>query len=262
MDAVEDILDSLLLTGGVVVDARAQGDWCMISQFTPESCARYFPVPGTLIGYHYIRTGSVWAEVQGQKPVYVEEGTILVFPRNDRHWLYSRAGLTPIDADDLLQPGQDGGPATIRIKGVGDRVAIYCGFLGLSEYRHPLFDSLPSMLILNPQEESSEWVASSMRFLSIDRSRSMVARLAQVFVGEAIRRHLERTAELTGWTAGLKDAAIGKALRLIHRRYSDDLDVEVLAREAGVSRTILCNRFADLIGEPPMRYCARWRMRM
>jgi len=90
----------------------------------------------------------------------------------------------------------------------------------------------------------------------------MVARLAQVFVGDAIRRHLERTAELTGWTAGLKDAAIGKALRLIHRRYSDDLDVEALAREAGVSRTILCNRFADLIGEPPMRYCARWRMRM
>ena len=36
----------------------------------------------------------------------------------------------------------------------------------------------------------------------------------------------------------------------------------MLAREAGVSRTVLGERFANLIGESPMRYCARWRMRM
>jgi pimeloyl-ACP methyl ester carboxylesterase/AraC-like DNA-binding protein len=36
----------------------------------------------------------------------------------------------------------------------------------------------------------------------------------------------------------------------------------MLAREAGVSRTVLGERFAELLGEPPMRYCARWRMRI
>ena len=29
-----------------------------------------------------------------------------------------------------------------------------------------------------------------------------------------------------------------------------------------MSRTVLGERFAELIGEPPMRYCARWRMRI
>ena len=38
-------------------------------------------------------------------------------------------------------------------------------------------------------------------------------------------------------------------------------DLLTLAREAGVSRTILGERFARLIGEPPMRYCGRWRLR-
>ncbi len=55
---------------------------------------------------------------------------------------------------------------------------------------------------------------------------------------------------------------MSKALSIIHSRYAEDLDVEGLAREAGVSRTVLGEKFAELIGEPPMRYCARWRMRM
>ena len=262
MDVVEEILDSLRLTGGVVVDARAHGDWCMISQFTPESCARYFDVPGTLVGYHYIRTGQLWAEVHGQEPVQVQEGAVLVFPRNDRHLLYTRAGLEPIDADDLLKPGEQGGPASIRIDGTGDCVEIFCGFLGLSEYKHPLFDDLPRMLVLRPEGASGDWVASSMRFLSTDRSPAMVARLAQLFVAHAIRQYLKAADGLFGWAAGLKDVAVAKALHLIHSRYSDELDLETLAREAGVSRTILRERFAELIGEPPMRYCGRWRMRV
>ena len=55
---------------------------------------------------------------------------------------------------------------------------------------------------------------------------------------------------------------MSKALSIIHKRYAEDLDVESLAREAGVSRTVLGERFGELLGEPPMRYCARWRMRI
>ncbi|NUT01594.1 MAG: alpha/beta fold hydrolase, partial [Sphingomonas sp.] len=66
----------------------------------------------------------------------------------------------------------------------------------------------------------------------------------------------------SGWLRGLTDPAVTKALSIIHSRYAEELDVEGLAREAGVSRTVLGEKFAELIGEPPMRYCARWRMRM
>ena len=62
--------------------------------------------------------------------------------------------------------------------------------------------------------------------------------------------------------AACSDPAVAKALAIIHSRYAEELDVETLAREAGVSRTVLGERFVELIGEPPMRYCARWRMRV
>ena len=55
---------------------------------------------------------------------------------------------------------------------------------------------------------------------------------------------------------------MSKALSIIHNRYAEELDVEMLAREAGVSRTVLGERFAELIGQSPIRYLAQWRMRM
>jgi pimeloyl-ACP methyl ester carboxylesterase/AraC-like DNA-binding protein len=264
MDVLDDILGSLRLTGGVVMDARGHGDWCLISQFTPERCAAYFPVPGTLIAYHYVRKGDLWAELEGHPPAKLREGAVLILPRNDRHLLYTRAGLPPVDADALLRPGRNGGPATIRIEGEGEPVELFCGFLGVSEYKHPLIDSLPPMLVLDPDEADRDWVASSMRYLSSDQqSHEMVARLAEAFVSHAIRRYLERSGgEAEGWVGGLKDPAVAKALAVIHRRYAECLDVEMLAREAGVSRSVLGERFVELLCESPMRYCAKWRMRV
>ena len=65
-----------------------------------------------------------------------------------------------------------------------------------------------------------------------------------------------------GWLRGLTDPAVSRALSIIHNRFAEDFDVETLAREAGVSRTVLGERFSELLGESPMRYCAQWRMRM
>ncbi|QNM81770.1 alpha/beta fold hydrolase [Sphingomonas sabuli] len=58
----------------------------------------------------------------------------------------------------------------------------------------------------------------------------------------------------------VEDAAVRRALDVIHRHYAEPLQVERLARAAGVSRTILAERFVRAVGEPPMRYCGRWRL--
>lgn len=58
------------------------------------------------------------------------------------------------------------------------------------------------------------------------------------------------------------DRVVARALDLIHSRYSAPLTVETLAREAGVSRSVLGERFVKAVGEPPMRYATRWRLRI
>lgn len=59
----------------------------------------------------------------------------------------------------------------------------------------------------------------------------------------------------------VRDVVVARALKIIHERFAENLDVASIAREAGVSRSVLGERFVELLGEPPMRYCARVRMR-
>ncbi|WP_300973774.1 alpha/beta fold hydrolase [Sphingomonas sp. LHG3406-1] len=58
----------------------------------------------------------------------------------------------------------------------------------------------------------------------------------------------------------LHDRAVARALDLIHAHYAEPLSITALAREAGVSRSVLCERFAAATGMPPIRYAGRWRL--
>jgi AraC-like DNA-binding protein len=65
-----------------------------------------------------------------------------------------------------------------------------------------------------------------------------------------------------GWLGGVNDAHVGKALRLLHSNPVRDWTVDDLAREVAVSRSVLAQRFTELVGEAPMRYLANWRMQL
>jgi AraC-like DNA-binding protein len=47
---------------------------------------------------------------------------------------------------------------------------------------------------------------------------------------------------------------------LLHREPERAWTVEELAREVALSRLALAERFAALVGEPPIQYLARWRL--
>ena len=68
--------------------------------------------------------------------------------------------------------------------------------------------------------------------------------------------------EQTGWLAGLKDPFVSRALALLHNGVAREWTVDDLGREVGLSRSALAERFTRLIGEPPMRYLARWRIQL
>jgi AraC-like DNA-binding protein len=80
---------------------------------------------------------------------------------------------------------------------------------------------------------------------------------------EVVRRHLATLpAEQTGWLAGLRDPTVGRALALLHDRPAHPWTLESLARDVGLSRSVLAERFAHLVGHPPMGYLTRWRMQV
>ena len=111
------------------------------------------------------------------------------------------------------------------------------------------------------------WLEASVRY-ALAEARSprpggagVLAKLAEVLFIEVLRLYMnEQSAGRTGWLAGVGDRIVGAALNALHKRPAHAWTLEELAREAGTSRSVLAERFQQLVGSSPMQYLTQWRM--
>jgi AraC-like DNA-binding protein len=268
MDALLDILRATRLTGAIVLEAEFTAPWCVTSQIAPEDCAPFVAEPVNIITYHYVSAGALLLEVDDQAPVAVTRGELVVLPRNDPHRLGSALSRRPVNAHDLIQPAADGGLARIAHGGGGERTHILCGFLGNDTPNDPLLRILPAVLkVAFAESAAANWIESSMTFAARElaagrvKSPATLAKLAELLFMEAVRRYLTSLPdEQSGWRAGVRDPIVGRALGLLHARMNQRWTAEALAREVGLSRSALAERFTRVMGEPPIRYLAQQRL--
>jgi AraC-like DNA-binding protein len=270
MDALLDICKTMQLSGAVFLDAEFTAPWCILSQVAPEDCTPFMPRPAHVIGYHYVTAGRLLLKVDGHPPIPVEAGEIILLPRNDPHVLASAANLRPVNSHLLIQPGPAGGLARIVHGGGGEQTQILCGFLGTNVPNMPIVGILPKMLRIGVEQGASgNWIESSFRFAAHQladgrvASPTVLAKLAELLFMEAVRRYVDSLVpETGGWLVGLRDPVVGRALVLLHGRMTHRWTTEALAQEVGLSRSAFAERFTGLMGEPPMRYLANWRMQV
>jgi AraC-like DNA-binding protein len=215
-----------------------------------------------------VTDGELLLKIDGQKPVLVQKGEIVVLPRNDMHILGSALTVRPIRAGHLIKPNPGGGLAQIIHGGGGERTHIICGFLGNDMPNNAVIAMLPSVLKINVSEGTSgSWIESSVRFAARElaqgqiSSPALLAKLAELLFMEAVRQYLAaQPPQGNAWTAGMQDSAVGRALGLIHGQIARHWTTEDLAQEIGLSRSAFAERFTRAVGEPPMRYLARQRL--
>jgi transcriptional regulator GlxA family with amidase domain len=118
-------------------------------------------------------------------------------------------------------------------------------------------------------DAGGQWLENSIRF-SVDHAGESVpgrdavlATLSEVLFLETLRAYLAQLPpDGTGWLAGARDPEVGKALALMHRKPAHPWTIASLANEAGISRSVLAERFRHYLGEPPMAYLTRWRLQL
>ena len=270
MDALSDLLRVVRLSGGVFLDAEFSAPWCIAARVGPEDCRLVMAEPARIIAFHYVVSGRLLLQVDGAAPAELRGGAMVLLPRNDAHRLASEAGLAAVDADHLMQADPAGGLARIRYGGGGEATHIVCGFVGTDARHHPLIDALPATLVLDLNgKPAAEWIASSFRYAAAELaaaragSATVLAKLSELLFVEAVRQYLETLpADRRGWLAGLRDPVVGRALALLHSQLARSWTAEELAREVFLSRSAFAERFTALIGAPPMKYLASWRMQV
>jgi AraC-like DNA-binding protein len=272
-DPLTDVLASVRLTGAVFFSIEGAAPWAAEAPPVGVFAGHVMPDAGHLIQFHAVTRGRCVGGIVGEDPVRLEAGDVICFPHGDPQVMSSAPGMRATPNDLSVYQRLPGAPTLLPVKlGSGPaEVHIVCGFLGCDARPfNPLLAALPRMLRVRDREGTpGAWLSRFMEVAEAEArsarpgGEGVLARLSELMFVEVIRRHLEALPpDRTGWLAGLRDPHVGKALAALHGRPGHAWTLDGLGREAGLSRSALAERFAALVGEPPIQYLGRWRMQV
>lgn len=270
MDALSDVLRAVRLTGAIFFDVRASEPWVAETPPGGSIVGTIFPGADHLVSYHVITRGSCWAGVAGEAPIRLSAGDVVVFPHGDQHAMSSAPGMHAAPDLALYRRPVDGQlPFKLSVGSTTDESAQFvCGFLGCDARPfNPLLTALPRVVHVRGATNGAIGAFVQVALAEAREPRPggqcVLSHLSELMFVDVVRRHLETLpADRTGWLAGLRDPAVGRALAALHRSPARDWTLESLAREAGLSRTALAERFTEFVGQPPMQYLTNWRMQL
>jgi AraC-like DNA-binding protein len=272
VDTLSDVLRVVRLTGAVYFTIDGSAPWVAETPPAGEIAPHIAGGVEHVIDYHIVTAGSCWGGLVEQPPIRLDAGDIIVFPHGDPHVMSSEPGMRGQRYPGIYQSARQAPvPICLSLQGGGpETAALICGFLGCDARPfNPLVAHLPRVLHVPGSGERDSTLRRLVE-LALAESRapgpgsaSVLARVSELLFVEVVRHHVAALpAEGVGWFAGLRDEAVGRALQKLHQRPEHPWTLDELAREVAVSRSVLAERFGQLVGMPPIQYLARWRIQL
>ena len=277
LDPLSDVLRMVKLTGALFFIVDASSPWGVEVPSADTFASNVLPRAQHLVSYHVVLEGSGWAGIPNGPTATFEAGDILVFPHGDAYSMLSEAGQRPeYDAEATLAFLRDMAagrlPLVVKEGGGGPGGARFvCGYLGCDVRPfNPVLATLPPLLhVKRAAARVGDPLAPLIQLTLAETGRQRAGgeairlRLSELIFVEVVRRHLEEPAAgQAGWLSGLRDPTIGRVLAMLHERPAHPWTLGELSKRAGMSRAVLAQRFARLVGCPPMQYLTRWRLQV
>ena len=289
MDVLSDVLRVVRLSGAVFFTADFSSPWAIESPIPDMLPSAVMADAECVVLFHILVDGECEVECPGHPQTRMASGDVIVFPRGDQHTMRSHGAGQSTPLSSIFSPGEHDEPPQLSYGGGGRTSRFVCGYLNCDQRFGPLVSALPTMMVVRSRDDysaieavdatgsrptvvpegSSNWLGTTLKF-TVNEARSarpgnvaMLGRLTELMFVEILREYMQRLpTNQSGWFAAVNDAHVGKALRLLHANPVRDWTVDELAREVGLSRSVLAQRFVDLVDEAPMRYLANWRMQL
>lgn len=271
MDTLSDVLRAVRLTGAFFFDVHARGPWVAETPLGKSVVGAMFPGTGSdhLICYHAILDGTCWCILEGEEPIKLEAGDIVLLAHGDTHVLSTEIGMrNPPNMAMYRQPEDGRLPSRISVGAeTGASGHFVCGFLACdSRPYNPLLTALPRMLRVS--DHGSGALGAYFRAALAESNgrmggECMLGRISELMFVDVVRRYLETLPEgRMNWLAGLRDPYVGRALTALHEQPGRDWTIEALAQVAALSRSAFAEKFVEFVGQPPMQYLSNWRMQL
>jgi AraC-like DNA-binding protein len=255
-DVLSVVLQDLRLSDGSYGRCDLTRPWGIA--FPPQAQARF----------HCVVSGACWLRAPKRGWMMLHAGDVVLLPHGTGHALADKARgrVKPLDEMPLEEVGDR--TYEMRAGGTGSRTILVCCSVSFDQPAvHPLLQLMPPMLLVRrggTQDALLSVLLDAMAEEVLSRrvgAATIMTRLADVVITRVVRAWVEsRREDAAGWFAAMRDPQIGRALAAIHQRPGEPWSVESLAVVAQTSRSVFSERFASVVGVPPARYLARWRM--
>jgi AraC-like DNA-binding protein len=272
MDALSEILNSVKLEGALFFNAEFTAPWGARSPSSREVSAFFRNRSKHIIMYHLLTQGRAHCEVEGSgHGVDLIAGDIVVFPHGDAHIFTNGSPTSILDNGQQLKAIFSQRMTLARYGGGGEPTQLVCGYMECDRELCKMFlGGLPPVFKVNiRKDKAGQWLENSIKFSAGEAtanragSDAVLARLSEAIFAETMRRYMADLPEQeTGWLAGARDPFVGEALAQIHRSPESHWTIAELGQAVGISRSVLAERFRHFLGEPPMTYLSRWRLRL
>lgn len=271
MDAFSEILAEMKLKGATYFRAEFSSPWCICSPASGELVSILSPGAPHLVIYHLVVEGTALARLRGGEWLGLEAGDIVVFPHGDPHELFSDERAHHDVTPDVLRRIMARDLRPLQAGGGGKNSRFVCGYMVCDRFLcRPILEGLPRIMKVHIRtDRSGHWLENSILHLADEAtsgragSGAMLAKLSEALFVETLRRYIAGLPEeQTGWLAGARDPIVGRSLAILHSRVAHPWTIADLAKEVGLSRSALVERFSRFLSVPPMTYLTRWRLQL
>jgi AraC-like DNA-binding protein len=267
MDPLSLIIDDMRFDGVVFVATELSTPWSL-HMATPGQAA-----------FHVITQGQAWLRREAFEPVLVQTGDLIVLPAGEPHWMQDKphsAHVAQASVFDLSPHLSQRGMAPLHVGGSGSEgepvsTSMISGHARFDIHMaEPLVRALPPLMHIRGLGEAPPlWLGIGLQFLAQELAsrrpgqQAIINRLGDILFMECLRDHVAALPERSGnWLSALKDRALSAALACMHQQPAHAWTVPELAQKACLSRSAFAERFGQTLGEPPLTYLTRHRMRL
>lgn len=187
---------------------------------------------------HFVRQGRAEVLLAGAAPQRIDEPSLVFFPHACPH----------------------------RVRAVDEAgFDLVCAFTSFGEgFSRAVALSFPEVVVLPLSRLAAIGHILEALFAEAQSeapgSKQLADRLCEVVLAYVARHAVEAGQFKAGLLAATADPRIAAALHTIHTRYQEGLDVDRLARDAGMSRSRFVERFKAVVGESPHVYLVQHRI--
>jgi AraC-like DNA-binding protein len=271
MDVLSEVLKVVKLQGALFYNGEFSSPWCVNASSARALARQFAPGAEHVIMFHLLTEGHAFVRLDSGEREMLIAGDLVMIPHGDPHVMGNGGSTKAVNDSEQLAEVIQQGLKLWRLGGGGEVTRFVCGYMACDPELSKVFLSgLPPLFKVSIRNDAAgRWLENSIRF-SVEQAdrlqaggEAVLAKLSEVVFIETLRAYIASLpAEHTGWLAGARDSEVGKTLALMHREPSRPWTLADLAKEAGISRSVLAERFRHYLNETPMAYLTRWRLQL